>query len=133
MGYLECGIEILAGIGNRGVEVPIKDEKIDTEAVGPCQLLFYSTVVIVLPTRKRFTILIGTIGHSVEVEVSERSRPTIKIICAEASNGLSRSRWALAITQGTVNIAEVELPPPGAGLKTVTAPVPATEISSAPI
>src|SRR5438270_13151490 len=92
MGYPESGIEILTGVGNRGVEVPIKDEKIDTEAAGPCQLLFNSTVVIVLPTRKRFSILIGTTGHSLEVEVSERSGPTIKIICPEASTGLSRSR-----------------------------------------
>ena len=29
MGYLESGIEILTGVGNRGVEVPIKDEKIE--------------------------------------------------------------------------------------------------------
>src|SRR5260370_40338794 len=37
------------------------------------------------------------------------------------------------MTQGTENVAEFELPPPGAGLMTVTVSVPATEISSAPI
>jgi len=88
MGDFESGVEVIARLGDRRVEVPIKDEEIYPETAGLGELLFDSAGVVVLPAGKRLAVLIGPIGHALEVEVRERSGPAVEIVGAEAGTGL---------------------------------------------
>lgn len=56
----ESGIKILVSLGivHSGIEIPIEDEEIEAEAVGPCQLLLNGAGVVVAPTAQRLEILV---------------------------------------------------------------------------
>ena len=88
MGDLECGVKILARIIGRSVEIPIKDEKVDAKAVRPSELLLHCTGRVVLPAGEGLTILVGAKWQPLEMDIGERSGPSIEVIRTKASVSL---------------------------------------------
>jgi hypothetical protein len=71
-GNSQGGVKVFAGCVDRGVEVPLVNEEIDSKVVGQCQLSFDRAIIAVLPTSEGFALLIGAAGQSLEMEICER-------------------------------------------------------------